>query len=71
MTGASGDRRIVPGVMAGLFGSVAGLVIVYVVSVVAVFVKVQELLATLIAALTYLPLMLIMSSSYRTSRSGF
>ena len=59
MTGPSGDRRILPGVMAGLFGSVAGLVVVYVVSVVAIFLKDQEILGTLVAALTYLPLMLI------------
>jgi len=59
MTGASGGRRILAGVMAGLFGAVAGLVIVYVGSVIAIFLPDQEILGTLLAALTYLPLMLI------------
>ena len=58
MTGDSGGRRIVRGVMAGFLGSVAGLVIVYIVSVVAIFLPDQELLGTLLAAVTYLPLML-------------
>ena len=58
MTGDSGGRRIVRGVMAGFLGSSAGLVIVYVVSVVAIFLPEQELLGTLLAAVTYLPLML-------------
>lgn len=45
--------------MAGLFGSVTGLVIVYVVSVAVIFLKDQDILGTLLAAVTYLPLMLI------------
>ena len=58
MTGNAGGRRIVPGLMAGFLGSVAGLVIVYVGSVIAIFLPEQELLGTLLAAVTYLPLML-------------
>ncbi len=45
--------------MAGLFGAVAGLVIVYVGGVIAIFLPDQEILGTLLAAVTYLPLMLI------------
>ena len=59
MTGASGGRRVLAGVMAGLFGGVAVLVIVYIGSVVAIFLPDQEILGTLLAAVTYLPLMLI------------
>jgi hypothetical protein len=59
MTSASGGRRVLAGVMAGLFGGVAVLVIVYIGSVVAIFFPDQEILGTLLAAVTYLPIMLI------------
>ena len=48
------------GTVAGLIGSVAGLIVVYVVSVLVIFVKSQDVLATLLAAFTFLPLMLIL-----------
>lgn len=60
MTRARGDRKVFLGAVAGLIGSVAGLVIVYIVGVLVIFLKSQEVLATLLAAVTYLPLMLIL-----------
>ena len=60
MTDARRGRKVFLGTVAGLIGSVAGLIVVYVVSVLVIFVKSQDVLATLLAAFTFLPLMLIL-----------
>jgi hypothetical protein len=59
MTHPSGDRKLLLGALAGFLGSIAGLILVYLVSVVVIFVKAQDLFATALAAVAYLPLMLI------------
>jgi hypothetical protein len=59
MTHPSGDRKVFLGALAGFIGSIAGLILVYIVSVGVTFVKSQDLFATALSAGAYLPLMLI------------
>jgi Na+/proline symporter len=60
MTPAYRGRTLFMGALAGLVGSVVGLILVYIVSVLAIFVGTQDFPSTLLAAVTYLPLMLIL-----------
>jgi uncharacterized membrane protein required for colicin V production len=57
---ASPGRKLFLGIIAGLIGAVCGLIIAYVVGVVAIAVASQEFAATLLASLTVLPLMLLL-----------
>ena len=51
--------KILLGDAAGLLGAIAGLILAYLVGVVVIFIHTSELFPTLLAALTYLPLMLL------------
>ena len=48
------------GTASGILGSIAGIILVYVAGVAAIFMSVDEVLPALLAAITYLPLMLIL-----------
>src|SRR5882672_783848 len=52
-------RKIFVGIAAGLLSTIGGLILAYVVGVVAIAFRTRELLTTLLVAFTYLPLMLL------------
>jgi hypothetical protein len=52
-------RRIFLGIVAGLLSTIVGLILAYLVGVVATFISTSELFTTLLVAFTYLPLMLL------------
>ena len=51
--------KIFLGIAAGLLSTIGGLILAYVVGVVAIAIRTRELLTTLLVAFTYLPLMLL------------
>ena len=52
-------RKILLGVAAGLLGAISGLILAYLVGILVILIHTSELFPTLLAALTYLPLMLL------------
>jgi hypothetical protein len=59
MGAKSPSRRILLGVASGLLGGVLSLILAYVVSLVIIALTLRDLFATVLTALTFLPLMLI------------
>ncbi len=51
--------KVFLGIAAGLLSTIGGLILAYVVCVVAIAIRTRELLTTLLVAFTYLPLMLL------------
>jgi hypothetical protein len=59
MSPSSGSQKAFLGVAAGAISSIAGLVLAYIGGVLAIGISMQDLFATILAAVTFLPLMLI------------
>ena len=60
MTRSFSYKRVLLGVAAGIVGSLVGFILVYVVGVVAIGISLKDFFAMLLAAVTVLPLMLIL-----------
>ena len=59
MTGKSAIKRVLLGLASGLLGGICCLILAYFAGLVVIAISLQEMLATLLAAVTVLPLMLI------------